>query len=537
MESVQTKKQAVEAISKGETALGMELGSTRIKAVLIGPDHTPLASGSFDWENQLENGVWTYPLSLVWQGLQASYRALKEEVQKQYGAPLKKVGAMGVSAMMHGYLPFDREGRQLCEFRTWRNTITEREAAQLTELFQFNIPQRWSIAHLWRAVQNGEPHVKHLAHLTTLAGYVHWKLTGEKVLGVGEASGMFPIDSETKQFNARMIEQFQELLREQNIPWNLKDVLPAVLTAGEPAGTLTEEGAKLLDPSGDLEAGVPLCPPEGDAGTGMAATNSVSARTGNVSAGTSIFAMAVLEKPLSKAHSEIDMVTTPDGLPVAMVHCNTCTSDLDAWVKLFGQLLETAGVKLSKTALYDLLYRQALEGEADCGGVLTYNCYSGEPVIGLEDGRPLTVRNPDSRLTLPNFMRAQLYAAMATLRIGMDILLKDEKVILEKLYGHGGLFKTKEVGQRLMAGALDVPVAVMETAGEGGPWGMALLAMYRRNRKPGETLEHYLNYHVFGGAAGNCVQPRAEDVEGFGRYITRYRQGLEIEKTAARHLR
>lgn len=530
------KKEIAAAIRQGNTALGMELGSTRIKAVLIGPDHAPVASGAFDWENRLENGVWTYHLEDVWTGLQSAYRALAEEVEQTYGVTLQRPGAMGVSAMMHGYLPLDRDGNQLAEFRTWRNTITEAEAAELTELFRFNIPQRWSIAHLWRAVKNREAHVGKIACLTTLAGYVHWKLTGEKVLGVGEASGMFPIDSATKNYNARMAGQFDQLLREKEIPWTLEEVLPKVLTAGEPAGVLTQEGARLLDPTGALEAGVPLCPPEGDAGTGMAATNSVAPRTGNVSAGTSIFAMAVLERELQQVHPEIDMVTTPDGLPVAMVHCNTCTSDLDAWVKLFGELLGAAGAGLSKAQLYDLLYFQALRGEPDCGGVLTYNCYSGEPVTGLEDGRPLAVRSPDSRLTLPNFMRAQLYAAMATLQIGMDILFREEQVSLEKLYGHGGLFKTKGVGQQLMAGALNVPVAVMETAGEGGPWGMALLAMYRKEKSPGETLAAYLSQKVFLGAAGDCVSPRQEDVEGFQRYIQRYRDGLAVERAAIQAL-
>ncbi len=536
MENIPERTEIGEAIRQGRTALGMELGSTRIKAVLIGPDCSPIASGSFDWENRLENGVWTYRLDDVWTGLQAAYRALADQVKETYGVALKRPGAMGVSAMMHGYLPFDRQGEQLAEFRTWRNTITEAEAAELTELFQFNIPQRWSIAHLWRAVKNGEPHAKDLGFLTTLAGYVHWRLTGQKALGVGEASGMFPIDSETKDFNARMIRQFDGLLKEKGISWTLRDVLPQVLTAGEAAGVLTEEGARLLDPSGELEAGVPLCPPEGDAGTGMTATNSVSVRTGNVSAGTSIFAMAVLEHPLSKVYPEIDMVTTPDGLPVAMVHCNTCTSDLDAWVKVFDRLLKAAGKELPKPELYDLLYNQALAGEPDCGGVLTYNCYSGEPVTGLEDGRPLAVRNPDSRLTLPNFMRAQLYAAMATLQIGMDVLFRQEHVALERLYGHGGLFKTKGVGQRLMAGALDVPVAVMETAGEGGPWGMALLAMYRKERASGESLESYLKQKAFQNAAGECVRPDPKDTEGFRQYIRRYKAGLEIERAAVKAL-
>ncbi len=523
-----------EAIEQGNTALGMELGSTRIKAVLIGPDCSPIASGAFDWENRLENGIWTYHLDDVWTGLQAAYSALHKEVQDVYGVSLKKIGAMGVSGMMHGYLPFDSRGGQLTGFRTWRNTMTEAEAAELTALFDFNIPQRWSIAHLWRAVKAGEVHVPSIDFLTTLAGYVHWKLTGEKVIGIGEASGMFPIDSDSKDFNREMISKFDGLLQERGVKWTLEAILPKVLPAGAPAGELSPEGAKLLDPTGELLPGVPLCPPEGDAGTGMTATNSVSVETGNVSAGTSIFAMAVLSRELSRVYPEIDMVTTPAGLPVAMVHCNTCTSDLDAWVKVFAELLRAAGTELPKAKLYDLLYQQALEGEPDCGGVLTYNCYSGEPVIGLEEGRPLAVRNPDSRFTLPNFMRAQLYAAMATLQIGMDILLEKEHVSLKKLYGHGGLFKTPKVGQRLMAGALGVPVAVMETAGEGGPWGMALLAMFRKQRLSEETLESFLEQRVFHAADGSCANPEPADREGFLRYIARYKAGLEIEKAAGK---
>lgn len=527
-----SNKEYAAAITGGDTALGLELGSTRIKAVLVGPDHAPIASGAFDWVNRLENGVWTYHLEDVWVGLQSAFKSLKEDAFARYGVQLHTLGALGVSAMMHGYLAFDAAGNQLAEFRTWRNTITEAEAAELTELFGFNIPQRWSIAHLLRAVKNHEPHVKELAHLTTLAGYVHWKLSGQQVLGVGEAAGMFPIDSETKDFHAGMVKQFDKLLEREAAPFRLRDVLPSVLTAGEPAGALTPEGAILLDPTGSLKPGAPLCPPEGDAGTGMAATNSVAPRTGNVSAGTSIFAMVVLEQPLKQLHTEIDMVATPSGAPVAMVHCNTCTSDLDAWVRLFGQTLDAAGVTLSKSELYDLLYRQALLGDADCGGLVSYNCYSGEPVTDLKEGRPLVVRSPESVLSLPNFMRAQLYAAMATLQIGMEILFQGEQVALEKLYGHGGLFKTKDVGQRLMAGALNVPVAVMETAGEGGPWGMALLAMYRKNKDEHETLEQYLAKKVFGQAKGSCVPPEQETVEGFRRYMARYKQGLEVERLA-----
>ena len=517
--------------------LGLELGSTRIKAVLVDGAGTPLARGAYDWENRQENGWWTNHLEEVQAGVRAAFAALAADWQAKTGAPLARVGALGVSAMMHGYLPFDKDGRQLAPFRTWRNTATGEAAAALTQRFGFNIPQRWSVAHLYQAMLKGETHVKDLAYLTTLAGYVHWQLTGRKVLGVGDASGMFPIDSAACDWDAGMLASFDELLAQAGLPFTLRQVLPKVLAAGEDAGCLTPEGARWLDPAGVLEPSAPLAPPEGDAGTGMAATNAVAARTGNVSAGTSVFAMAVLEKPLARVYPEIDMVTTPAGRPVAMVHCNTCTSDLDAWVKLFGQLLQAAGTELPKWKLYDLLYFQALEGEADCGGVLSYNYYSGEPVTGLEEGRPLLVRNPESRLNLPNFMRAQLYAAMATLKIGMDILFDQEHVVLSRLYGHGGLFKTKGVGQRLMAGALNVPVAVMETAGEGGPWGMALLAMYRKEREQDETLESYLEQKVFRDAAGDCVEPKPEDTAGFGRYIERYRTGLAVEQAAVESLR
>ena len=530
------REEIARAVRAGETVLGLELGSTRIKAVLIGPDHSPIASGAFDWENRLENGVWTYSLDEVWKGIQSAYGDMARQVKDQYGESLRRLGALGFSAMMHGYLAFDGEGDQLAEFRTWRNTITEEEARELTELFGFNIPQRWSIAHLYRAIRRGEEHVGRIRTLTTLAGYVHWKLTGKKVMGVGEASGMFPIDSGRCGFDETMLDKFDALVADRSYSWRIRDILPQVLSAGEDAGTLTPEGAKLLDPTGTLEPGAPLCPPEGDAGTGMTATNSVRVRTGNVSAGTSVFAMVVLEKPLSRVYPEIDMVTTPDGLPVAMVHVNTCTSDLDAWVKLFSQLLEAAGTPVEKSQLYELLYRKALEGDPDCGGLLSYNCYSGEPVAGLEEGRPLFTRMPSQPLTLGNFMRTQLNAAMATLSMGMDLLWK-EGVTVDKLYGHGGLFKTKGVGQRLMAGALGVPMAVMETAGEGGPWGMALLAAYRKNRNPGESLPDYLENRVFAGATGDCVEPREEDVAGFQAYIQRYRAGLNLEKAASEALR
>lgn len=524
------------AIEQGETALGVELGSTRIKAVLIGADYAPIASGTHDWENRLENGVWTYHLEDVWTGIQAAYAELAAEVRERYGCSLTAVGAMGISGMMHGYLPFDREGRQLAPFRTWRNTMTGRAAAELTERFQFNIPQRWSIAHLYQAMQNGEEHVRDIAFLTTLAGYVHWQLTGERVLGIGEASGMFPVDSETGTWDAGMMARFDEMAGELGVGWPLASILPKVLLAGEPAGALTPDGARLLDPTGTLLPGIPLCPPEGDAGTGMAATNSVAVQTGNVSAGTSVFAMAVLERPLSRVYPEIDLVATPAGRPTAMVHCNTCTSELDAWVRLFGEFAAASGAELEKPELYELLYTMALEGEPDCGGLVAYNYYSGEPVTGLEEGRPLLMRRPDSRLTLANLMRAQLYSAMATLKLGMDLLLEKEQVRLERLLAHGGLFKTRGVGQRLLAGALDVPVAVMETAGEGGPWGMALLAAYLRDHT-GEPLEDYLANRVFAAAPVSLLQPEESDRAGFAAFLEQYRVGLAVERAAVEALR
>lgn len=527
----------IQNIREGNTVLGLELGSTRIKAVLIGPDHAPLVSGSHDWENRLEEGYWTYHLEDVWAGIQDAYANLAAAVKKEYGIPLCTVKAMGFSAMMHGYLPFDRDGRQLAAFRTWRNTTTGGAAAELTEIFGFNIPQRWSVAHLYQAILNGEEHVKELSFFTTLAGYVHWRLTGEKVLGVGEASGMFPIDSKTCDFDAGMKAKFNTLLKERGLPFCLDDILPRVLPAGVPAGRLTPEGARLLDPSGCLQPGIPLCPPEGDAGTGMTATNSVAQRTGNVSAGTSVFAMVVLERPLSRVYPEIDMVTTPTGRPVAMVHCNTCTSDLDAWVKMLGEMAGASGAVLSKPQLYDLFYSKALEGEPDCGGLVNINYYSGEPVTGFEEGRPLFLRRPGARLTLANFARAQLYSTIATLKLGMGLLLEQEHVQLETLLGHGGLFKTAEVGQRLLAGALRVPVAVMETAGEGGPWGMALLASYMAEREQAETLESYLASKVFAKTSCNVQQPHDDDTSGFARFMENYKSALAVERAAVAALK
>ncbi len=519
-------------IAGGQTALGIELGSTRIKAVLIGADHTPLASGSHEWENRYENGVWTYSLEDVWSGLQASYRDLCNAVQAQYGTPLQTVGAIGFSAMMHGYMAFDQGGALLVPFRTWRNTITGEAAEKLTDLFQFNIPQRWSIAHLYQAILNGEPHVKEISHLTTLAGYVHWKLTGEQVLGVGEASGMFPIDSTINDYDAHRVEQFDALLAAQNIAWRLRDILPKVLVAGDAAGALTAEGARLLDPTGQLQAGIPLCPPEGDAGTGMVATNSVAQRTGNVSAGTSVFAMIVLEQALSQLYPEIDMVTTPTGKPVAMVHSNNCTSDLNAWIDLFQEVTQALGVEASESQLYETLYKTALTGDADGGGLLAYNYVSGEHITHMEEGRPLFVRTPNSRFTLANFMRTHLFAAVGALKIGLDILFDQEQVQIDQILGHGGFFKTPEVGQRIMAAAMNVPVSVMETAGEGGAWGIALLAAYLLNREANEPLETYLAAKVFAGQNAITLAPDPRDVEGFAAFMARYAKGLAIERAA-----
>lgn len=521
-----------EMIISGKTALGIEFGSTRIKAVLIGEDHSPIASGSYEWENQYENNIWTYSLDMVWKGLQDSYGELAADVEKQYGVALETVGSIGFSAMMHGYMAFNKEGELLVPFRTWRNTITGEAAEELTKLFQYNIPQRWSIAHLRQAILNKEEHVKDIDYLTTLAGYVHWKMTGKKVLGVGDASGMFPIDTDTKDYYARMLEQFDELTAEEKYPWKLKEILPEVLVAGENAGTLTEEGAKLLDASGRLKAGIPVCPPEGDAGTGMAATNSVAVRTGNVSAGTSVFSMIVLEKELSKVYPEIDLVTTPDGSLVGMVHCNNCTSDLNAWVGLFKEFAEAFGMEVDMNKLFGTLYNKALEGDPECGGLLAYNYFSGEHITGFNEGRPLFVRTPDSKFNLANFMRVNLFASLSVLKTGLDILFKQENVKADKIYGHGGLFKTKGVGQGILAAALNTPVSVMETAGEGGAWGIALLASYMVNKESGETLDDFLVDKVFHGETGIEMQPNPTDVEGFDEYLKRYTAGLEIEKAA-----
>ena len=524
------------AISTGKTALGVEFGSTRIKAVLVGEDNAPIASGSHEWENRFENGVWTYHLEDAWAGLQDAYCGLCADVRARYGVSLRTIGAIGFSAMMHGYLPFDKDGKLLAPFRTWRNTMTGAAAEQLTGLLGFNIPQRWSIAHLDQAILNQESHVKDIAFLTTLAGYVHWKLTGEKVMGVGEASGMFPIDSSVNDYDERMLDLADARYAAAGMPWRLGAILPKVLVAGEPAGVLTAEGAKLIDPSGELQAGIPLCPPEGDAGTGMVATNSVAARTGNVSAGTSVFAMIVLEQPLSQVYPEIDMVTTPSGKPVAMVHSNNCTTDLNAWVDLFGEFAGLLGVDVSQSKLFELLYRAGLGGDAEGGNLLAYNYYSGEHITHMTEGRPLFVRTPESNFTLANFMRVHLFSSLGALKIGLGIFDK-EQVKIDRILGHGGFFKTPEVGQKIMAAAMNVPVSVMETAGEGGAWGIALLAAYNLRKSAGQTLEDYLETKVFAGAAGATIAPDSRDVEGFNTFMARYKKGLVIEKSAVEGLR
>ena len=523
------RQNAIDSLLSGNTSLGIELGSTRIKASLIGNDHVPIASGEYDWENQLVDGIWTYSLTAIWEGVTECYARLKQDTLEKYDVTLTKIGSIGISAMMHGYMVFDIEGKLLVPFRTWRNTITAESSRILTELFDYPIPHRWSISHLYQAILNNERHISQIGYITTLAGYIHRKLTGARVLGVGDASGMFPIDTSTKNFDKVMISRFNDLIRDEGYPWRLEDILPEVLVAGEPAGYLTEEGVKLLDRSGGLNAGIPFCPAEGDAGTGMTATNSVAPRTGNVSAGTSVFLMAVLEHNLKKVHPEIDLVTTPSGDPVAMVHCNNCTGDIDAWVKVFTEFAGAAGVEIDKTKIYDILYAKALEADRDNGGLLSYNYISGESITNVETGRPLFLRQPDSRFTLANFMQANLFSAVATLKIGFDVLRDEEQVSLDMVNGHGGFFKAGNVGQRIMAAALDTPIAVMETAGEGGPWGMALLAAFMRNRELDENLQDYLKKHVFADIKGSSIDPDPYLVNSFQMFMQRYKKYLFIE--------
>ena len=524
-------KKNAEAIEAGRTALGLELGSTNIKMVLVNEACETLASTSYGWENQLENGIWTYDLAKVWLGIEDAFHSLTADVQSRYHVEIKTIGSIGISAMMHGYLPFDKTGKQLAPFRTWRNNITGESAAKLTELFGFNIPQRWSIAHLYQAILNGEEHVKDIAFLTTLAGYVHWQLSGEKVLGIGDASGMFPIDEQTGTYDAAMMEAFGGLDEVKRYPWKLADILPKPLRAGKAAGQLTKEGAWLLDPTGKLQPGALMAPPEGDAGTGMVATNAVRKRTGNISVGTSAFSMNVLDAPLKAVHRDIDIVTTPDGAPVAMVHTNNCSSDLNAWVQLFGEFAELIGHGQTPAKLYRTLFEVSQRADRDAGGLLNYSCLSGENITDVETGRPLFVRAPHSQMNLANFMLAQLYGCFAPLKIGMDILA-GEHVAIDSLTGHGGLFKTPLVGQKYMAAACRAPVTCMKSAGEGGPYGMALLAAYMLQKEGGQSLETYLAKEVFADVERTTLAPDAEDEVGFDQYLARFRAALEAEKAA-----
>ena len=529
------KLDAKSTIETGKAILGIELGSTRIKAVLIDRENRPIAQGSHTWENQLVDGLWTYSIESIWSGLQDCYADLRSNVKKLYdGIEIESLAAIGVSAMMHGYMPFNEKEEILVPFRTWRNTNTGRAAAELSELFVYNIPLRWSISHLYQAILNNETHVKDIKFLTTLAGYVHWQITGEKVLGIGDASGMLPIDPATNNYSAEMVEKFDNLIAPKEYNWKLEDILPKVLSAGENAGVLTPESSRKLDVSGRLKAGIPVCPPEGDAGTGMVATNAVKQRTGNVSAGTSSFSMIVLEKELSKPYEMIDMVTTPDGSLVAMVHCNNCTSDLNAWVNLFKEYQELLGIPVNMDEIYSKLYNIALTGDTDCGGLLSYNYISGEPVTGLAEGRPLFIRSANDKFSLANFMRTHLYASVGVLKIGNDILFNDEKVKVDRITGHGGLFRTKGVGQRILAAAINSPISVMETAGEGGAWGIALLGSYLVNNEKKQSLADFLDENVFVGDAGIEVSPTPEDVAGFNAYIESYKAGLPIEEAAVR---
>lgn len=526
-------RKIVKSIEKGDVHLGIELGSTRIKAILIDDSFVPIAQGDFAWENKLENGVWTYSLIEIWNGISVCYTALKRNVEAKYHVKLTQIKNIGVSAMMHGYMVFDQDDNQLVPFRTWRNTNQEQASSELSELFDYPIPQRWSVSHLYQAILNNETHVQDISFQTTLAGYIHYKLTGKKVLGVGEASGMFPIDIETGQFNTDFLNKFDQLIADYNYDWKYEQILPQVLTAGENAGTLTKDGALLLDPSGELQPGSVLCPPEGDAGTGMVATNSVAKRTGNVSAGTSVFAMIVLEHELNKRHPEIDLVTTPSGDLVGMVHCNNCTSNLNTWINLFEEVVNTFGFTVTKDELYTKLFKQALEGDLDAGGILSYEYLSGEHITKFEEGRPLIVTSPESNLNLANFMRCALYSSLGALKIGLDILLKDEEVKIDKIYGHGGYFKAEEVGQRIMSSATSCPVSVMENAGEGGAWGIALLAAFHDQQLP---LDRFLDEKVFAAGRTITVEASHDEIQGFETFMNRYKNGLAIERAAIDNL-
>jgi sugar (pentulose or hexulose) kinase len=526
-----------ELIETGDAILGIELGSTRIKAALIAPDTTPLASGSFTWENHLRDGVWTYDMDEVWKGLAACYAALVENVRARYGVELRTVASLGISGMMHGYVALGADGELLVPFRTWRNNITGAACAELTPLLDFAVPQRWSVAHLHQSILDGQPHLAQLVHLKTLAAYVHWRLTGEHAVGLDEASGMFPIDPVTRDWDAARMAVFDGLVAPRGFEWTLRDILPRVLPAGAPAGRLTADGARLLDPSGTLAAGIPMCPPEGDAGTGMVATNAVRQRSGNVSAGTSIFAMIVLERSLSRVHEEIDIVVTPDGSPVAMAHSNNGSSDLDAWVSLFGQVGRALGADVTTADVYNRLLPLAVDpaADADAGGLLVVNYVSGEHMTGFTEGRPLVARSQGARLTLPNFMRAQYFAALCSLRTGLDILTRDEGVVIEEIRGHGGFFKGDATGQRMMAAALNVPVSIPATAGEGGAWGMAVLAAYMLREDASQSLPDYLDARI-ASSIGAAVTPDPADVAGFEAFFARHRRGLAIERAAVESL-
>jgi len=530
-----TQESIKQAIAKGKTSLGIELGSTRIKAVLIDENFETIASGSYEWENLLEDGFWTYNLLDIITGLQSAYREMKQEVERSYRITIRTVGSIGVSAMMHGYMAFDKTGELLVPFRTWRNATTSAAAKELTEHFQFNIPERWSIAHLYQAIINQEKHLPRIDYMTTLAGYIHWLLTGSKALGIGDASGMFPIDERTQNYSEAMMKQFDELISYKGYPWQLSDILPAVHTSGEQAGTLTAIGASILDQSKNLQPGIPFCPPEGDAGTGMVATNSVRKRTGNVSVGTSVFAMIVLDKKLSNVYPEIDLVTTPNGSPVAMVHANNCSSDLNAWLGLFREFSEAMGQKVESDKLFEVMLNKALEADPDGGGLLSYGYFSGENITGVESGRPLFVRSAKSNFNLANFMRTHLFTAFGALKIGMDLLVKEENVKIHSILAHGGLFKTPVVGQKMMAAAINTPVSVMDTAGEGGAWGMAILSSYMLNKSENESLEDFLDDKVFKEVTAQEIYPDELDVKGFEAFIKRYKKGLVIEKAAAEH--
>ena len=521
-----------EMIESGKTALGIEFGSTRIKGVLTDFDGNVLAVGFHDWENSLINGIWTYSLEEIEEGLRDCYSSLKKEVEDKYGAALSTFGAIGISAMMHGYIALGKDGEFRAPFQTWRNSNTEQAADELTELFDYNIPLRWTIAHLYQRILDGEEHVKDIVYVTTLAGYIHWRLTGERVIGIGDAAGIFPIDSDKLDYNEDMIQKIDALIAPKGFSWKTRDVLPKVMVAGQEAGRLTAEGAALLDESGTLQAGIPLCPPEGDAGTGMVATNSVAPRTGNVSAGTSAFAMLVLEKPLSKLYREIDMVTTPTGFPVAMSHANNGTSDLNAWVNIFKEFCDIMGFEADMGALYGNLYTNSLKGDADCGGLLSYGYLSGEGITHLNEGRPLFARMPDSKFTLANFMRSHLYTSLGAVKLGLDILMKDEGVKVDRIMGHGGLFKTKEVGQRYLSASVNAPVTCMDTASEGGAWGIAILAAYLVDGIKDGKLEDYMEKRIFSGLSGSTIQATPEEVEGFEVFMKHYNDGLAAEKAA-----